>query len=165
MKEKVYIQADASHKIGTLDHTWNYIGYDECNYTHCPGGIELLEKFSRLEKEKPYYVRAHHMLCTGNRRGDVVLTLDHLPMKGNVRVQHYRIDALHSNACAEWERQGRPDWPDEKQRLAILARSGLEFYEPPAVLQIRDGRLEQQFTLPTHGISLLIIENAGCQAE
>ena len=67
MKETVRVMVDASADAGRLEHTWNYIGYDECNYTHSPGGMELLGKFGRLEK--PYYVRCHHMLCTGNLHG------------------------------------------------------------------------------------------------
>lgn len=67
MNEKVEVRVDAGRWLGTLDHTWNYIGYDECNYTHSPGGMALIEKFGKLEK--PYYVRAHHMLCTGIMHG------------------------------------------------------------------------------------------------
>ena len=63
MSNKTVINIDASKWMGTLGHTWNYIGYDECNYTHSPGGMQLLSKLGRLEK--PYYVRAHHLLCTG----------------------------------------------------------------------------------------------------
>ncbi len=67
MNEKVEVRVDAGRWLGTLDHTWNYIGYDECNYTHAPGGMALIEKFGKLEK--PYYMRAHHMLCTGIMHG------------------------------------------------------------------------------------------------
>ena len=63
MNEKVSVKVDAKKWLSPLLHTWNYIGYDECNYTHSPGGMELLSKFGKLEN--PYYVRAHHMLCTG----------------------------------------------------------------------------------------------------
>ena len=63
MSEQVQVTVDASTRCGELAHTWNYIGYDECNYTHSPGGMELIGKFGRLEK--PWYMRAHHMLCTG----------------------------------------------------------------------------------------------------
>lgn len=63
MEKIVTVCADAAARRGELKHNWNYIGYDECNYTHSPGGIELIKKFGRLEK--PYYIRAHHMLCTG----------------------------------------------------------------------------------------------------
>lgn len=67
MTEKVIVEVDSSKSAGKLAHTWNYIGYDECNYTHSPGGEELIAKFGNLEK--PYYMRAHHMLCTGNLHG------------------------------------------------------------------------------------------------
>ena len=67
MNGKVQVNVDAARRTGRLEHTWNYIGYDECNYTHSPGGMALIAKFGGMEK--PYYVRAHHMLCTGNRHG------------------------------------------------------------------------------------------------
>ena len=67
MGERVEVRVDAGRWLGKLNHTWNYIGYDECNYTHSPGGMALIEKFGNLEK--PYYLRAHHMLCTGNMHG------------------------------------------------------------------------------------------------
>ena len=67
MNNIVSITADANDWRGDLKHNWNYIGYDECNYTHSPGGMALIRKFGRLEK--PYYIRAHHMLCTGNCHG------------------------------------------------------------------------------------------------
>lgn len=67
MAEHVDVRVDCGKWTGKLAHTWNYIGYDECNYTHSPGGMALLEKFGKLEK--PYYVRAHHMLCTGIMHG------------------------------------------------------------------------------------------------
>ena len=67
MQETVKVSVDASAWVEKLAHTWNYIGYDECNYTHSPGGMELIRKFGALEK--PYYIRAHHMLCTGNMHG------------------------------------------------------------------------------------------------
>jgi len=67
MNKLIVIEVDAAAWEGELAHTWNYVGYDECNYTHSPGGMELIRKFGRLEK--PYYMRAHHMLCTGNCHG------------------------------------------------------------------------------------------------
>ena len=66
MSEPVSVYVDAGKWIGELGHHWNYIGYDECNYTLTPGGAELIGKFGKLEK--PYHFRAHHMLCNGNGR-------------------------------------------------------------------------------------------------
>ena len=99
----------------------------------------------------------HHDDWDRKETYDVSLSLENLPMEGEVRVTHLRIDAEHSNAFAEWVRQGKPDWPDESQRGAILARSGLESFEPSCRVQIRNRTLNLSFPLPTHGISLLEI--------
>ncbi len=49
MSDSVRVCVDVSRQIGKLEHHWNYIGYDECNYTHSPGGQALIEKIARLE--------------------------------------------------------------------------------------------------------------------
>lgn len=64
----VQIRVDAGQDLGIMPHNWNYIGYDEINYTHTPEGEALLAKFGALQ-DKPYYVRVHHLLCTGNCHG------------------------------------------------------------------------------------------------
>ena len=64
----VAVKVDAGQWLGELPHNWNYIGYDEINYTYTPEGQELLAKFMALQ-EKPYYIRAHHLLVTGNCHG------------------------------------------------------------------------------------------------
>jgi xylan 1,4-beta-xylosidase len=64
----INIKVDASQVLGEMSHNWNYIGYDEINYTYTPEGQELLAKFMAMQ-EKPYYIRTHHLLCTGNCHG------------------------------------------------------------------------------------------------
>ena len=96
---------------------------------------------------------------------DVSLVLENLPAEGSVRITHHRIDREHSNACAEWERQGCPDWPDGKQRAAILARSGPELLGPPEDAAVTGGCLDLRFTLPTHAVSLLTIRPASPEGE
>jgi len=91
---------------------------------------------------------------------DIDLVLDNLPMEGKVQIRHLRIDAEHSNAYAEWERQGRPNYPNEGQMAAIKARSGLEYCEAPETVLVHEGKLQRKFTLPTHGISFLEIVKA-----
>ena len=99
----------------------------------------------------------HHDDWDRDETFDITLTLENLPFTGEMYLTHYRIDAQHSNACAEWERLGRPDWPNEGQKAAIIARSGLEFYEAPERVRIQNGKLERRFELPVHGISMLEI--------
>ncbi len=68
------ISVNVTRDQGVFPRTWQYIGYDECNLTLTPAGRELLAKFGALSRGGPanrddpahYYVRAHHMLCTGN---------------------------------------------------------------------------------------------------
>ncbi len=97
----------------------------------------------------------HHDDWDRQETFDISLTLENLPMEGEVTVTHLRIDADHSNPCAEWIRQGRPDWPDDAQRAAILARSALEPFEAPRTVLIRNHTLSLSFPLPTHAVSLL----------
>jgi xylan 1,4-beta-xylosidase len=66
--KKIQIRVDAGNPGNDLKHGWRYIGYDECNYTQAPEGRELLRKFGQLE-DAPYYVRTHHLFCTGNCHG------------------------------------------------------------------------------------------------
>lgn len=66
--KKVSIKVDTKRTIGELEHVWRYIGYDECNFTNTPEGMDLIEKFGKLG-DAPYYMRTHFMLCTGNCRG------------------------------------------------------------------------------------------------
>lgn len=103
-------------------------------------------------------IYCHHDDWDWKENFDIHLKINNLPMKGCVKVMHYRIDATHSNAYAEWERQGRPNYPNEGQMNAIKARSGIELFEAPETMMIHEGRLEKSFSLPTHGISLLMIE-------
>ncbi|HEY5561195.1 MAG TPA: hypothetical protein VIK72_05450 [Clostridiaceae bacterium] len=66
--KKLQIRVDAGNPLNELKRAWRYIGYDECNYTQAPEGKELLRKFGQL-KDAPYYVRTHHLFCTGNCHG------------------------------------------------------------------------------------------------
>lgn len=68
MSKQVKIQVDASKVTGVQEHLWRYIGYDECNYSYIPEGVDLLNKFAALG-DAPYYFRTHFMFCTGNCHG------------------------------------------------------------------------------------------------
>ena len=68
LSKRVAVRVDAGIQMGKLPHNWTYIGYDEINYTYTPDGRELLAKFMALQ-DGPYYVRTHHLFCTGNCHG------------------------------------------------------------------------------------------------
>jgi xylan 1,4-beta-xylosidase len=88
----------------------------------------------------------------------VEVVIDHLPLPGSAwRVEHYRIDAEHSNAYAEWLRQGSPMYPSGEQRAQIKSRAGLELLEPACLLSSADIPLKLNFPLPVRAVSLLVI--------
>ena len=103
-------------------------------------------------------VYCHHDDWDLKETFDINLEIENLPKDSNVKITHYRIDEEHSNAYSEWVRQGRPNYPNEAQKQAILSRSGLEFNCEPYESKIENGKLSEKFTLPTHAISLLVIE-------
>ena len=75
-------------------------------------------------------------------------------------VQHYRIDESHSNAYAEWVRQGKPTYPPPGQLAAIKARDGLELLHAPQEVMVSEGKVTLQFAMPVHSISLLVVTPA-----
>lgn len=89
--KKIDIEVDARKIIGKLNRNWRYIGYDECNYTQTPEGINLIGHFGALE-ERPYYIRMHHLFCTGNCLG--------APKWGSTNI--YSEDA-EGNPVYHWE--------------------------------------------------------------
>ncbi len=111
-------------------------------------------------EEMQLLIYCHHDDWDVQQVFDIDLLLENLPMEGRVHMEHYRIDAEHSNAYAEWVRQGKPNYPSSGQREAILTRSGLEYCEAPQTLLVHDGRIAHRFQLPVHGISLLRIKKA-----
>ncbi|MGI6366838.1 MAG: GH39 family glycosyl hydrolase [Anaerolineae bacterium] len=109
---------------------------------------------------------SHHDDWERPERSTVTLELEGLPPEAAAaRVEHYRIDGQHSNAWAEWLRQGRPRYPAGGQREAILSRAGLELLEPPRELPLEEGALALKLEMPAHSVSLLRIVPQRAPAE
>ncbi len=100
----------------------------------------------------------HHDDWDAQGAHEIDLEIANLPFgDGAFTVTHYRMDDAHSNAYAEWVRQGQPMYPAHGQRAAIKAREGLELVAPPQRVALLDGKLKLNFAMPIHGISLLKI--------
>lgn len=100
----------------------------------------------------------HHDNWDLKEEWDVELDVTNLPFDASrYKVTHYRIDAIHSNAYPEWIRQGKPLFPAGGQKTALQARAGLEMLTPPTVVNVVDGKVRLTFSLPVHGISLLLL--------
>lgn len=61
------MRVDGSARSERLGHVWSYFGYDECNYTTTAGGQQLIKDLVAINAE-PVYLRAHHLLTSGDCR-------------------------------------------------------------------------------------------------
>jgi len=75
----------------------------------------------------------------------------------SVTVEHYRIDAEHSNAYEAWKRIGSPQSPSPEQYAQLEKAGQLEMLGAPERLDARDGSVRISFTLPRQGVSLLTL--------
>jgi len=72
-------------------------------------------------------------------------------------VEHFRVDADHSNSYAEWKRMGSPQSlsSTEYQRLEHAAQ--LQLLGSPSWVSVDNGEVHLHFTLPRQGLSLVRI--------
>lgn len=86
------------------------------------------------------------------------LTLDHLPQSARAaRVEHFSIDATHSNAYEAWKKLGSPAELTPDQRAALQLAGQLARVGEATDLQIDAGQANIQFPLPRQAVSLLVI--------
>jgi xylan 1,4-beta-xylosidase len=64
-QEPVSIRVDATVSQGPFKPITAYFGYDEPNYTYMKYGPKLVSELSAMSPV-PVYIRAHHLLCTGD---------------------------------------------------------------------------------------------------
>lgn len=62
---EVKIDVDAGQRIGSYRPIWNWVGYDEPNYTYTPDGKKLLGQLAELSRE-PVRMRTHNLLTSGD---------------------------------------------------------------------------------------------------
>jgi xylan 1,4-beta-xylosidase len=78
--------------------------------------------------------------------------------RGTARLQHFRIDAEHSNAYAAWVKMGSPQPPSPTQYAALEKASELARLPGPTTVEVVGGRVDLTFTLPRQGVSLIVLE-------
>jgi xylan 1,4-beta-xylosidase len=90
---------------------------------------------------------------------DAKLTLENLPVAtGMAKIEHFTIDADHSNAYAAWQRMGSPQHPTPQQYSELERAGQLAHGEPIAPVQIRDGVVTLNLRLPRQAVSLLVVQ-------
>ena len=72
-------------------------------------------------------------------------------------IEHFRIDAHHSNAFTAWKQMGSPQSPSPEQYEQLQSAGQLQLLTSPAWIPIERGKAHLQFTLPRQALSLLRI--------
>lgn len=95
---------------------------------------------------------------------DVSLELTNLPTRArSFVVEHYVIDATHSNAYTAWQKMGSPQAPRAEQ-YAELERAGqLATGDAISPVAVSDRAATVKFTLARQGVSLLVLRDANAQ--
>jgi xylan 1,4-beta-xylosidase len=70
-------------------------------------------------------------------------------------VEHFRIDAAHSNAFEVWKAMGSPAHPSEEQFRALDAAGQLQLLSSPEWVTATNGALTLKFDLPRQAVSLI----------
>lgn len=114
---------------------------------------------TRTEKSASVIVWHHHDDGAPGPMVPVHLNVDRLPPKvEEVRMSHWRIDARHSNAYTAWREFGAPQNPTPGQIEALKRASELALLEPAKVIRVADRKIEMDFDLPRHAVSLVKLE-------
>ena len=72
-----------------------------------------------------------------------------------VRLQHFRIDATHSNAYTVWQGMGSPQHPTTAQQAQLESAGGLQMLVLPTSMKVANGTLTLPIDLPRESVSLL----------
>jgi xylan 1,4-beta-xylosidase len=72
-----------------------------------------------------------------------------------VLLEHFRIDATHSNAYTAWLALGSPQHPTPDQYTALQQAGQLQLLDAPTWLDVVDGTLTLPITLPRQATTLL----------
>ena len=70
-------------------------------------------------------------------------------------LEHFRIDADHSNAFTSWKEMGSPQSPTAEQYEQLQRAGQLQLLNSPAWTPITQGTAHLQFALPRQGLSLV----------
>jgi len=90
---------------------------------------------------------------------DVCVTVTGIPAGvKRVLLEHYRIDETHSNAYTAWKNMGSPQSPTPDQYAQLKAAGQLELLTSPTWLDVDDGKVIIDASLPRQAVSLLLLK-------
>jgi xylan 1,4-beta-xylosidase len=98
-------------------------------------------------------------LTTNGADNTVTLVINNLPFANgqHLTVNHYRVDSLHSNPYAVWQRLNKPPSPSAAQWDSLRAHQNLEMIEPQSTIQYAGASISKNFAMPRWSVSLITI--------
>jgi xylan 1,4-beta-xylosidase len=118
------------------------------------GGPDVNALGSRGSRTIAVLVWNYHDDDVPAQASQIELKIDGVPAD-RPTLEHYRIDADHSNAYEAWKKMGSPAEPSTDQYRALELAGQLERLEPPRVLEARAASVTVTFELPRQAVSLL----------
>ena len=85
----------------------------------------------------------------------IELKITGLPAAKRVLVEHFRIDATHSNAFEAWKAMGSPQQPSQLQYRELEAAGQLQLLSSPEWVTEENSALTLDFDLPRQAASLI----------
>jgi xylan 1,4-beta-xylosidase len=76
-------------------------------------------------------------------------------VKGEAKLQHFRIDEAHSNAFSAWKRLGSPQRPTPEQYEQLERAGRLQEMEGAPTVPVQSRQATIKFSLPRQAVSLL----------
>jgi xylan 1,4-beta-xylosidase len=70
-------------------------------------------------------------------------------------IEHFRVDANHSNSFAAWKQMGSPQSPSPEQYDKLQSAGQLQLLESPRWASIVGHQIQVEFALPRQGLSLV----------
>jgi len=89
---------------------------------------------------------------------NVELTLANLPVTASTaEIEHFAIEADHSNAYTAWQRMGSPQHPKPQQYAKLVQAGELALGEPIGPVPIQAGVADVWLAIPRQAVSLLVV--------
>jgi len=131
---------------------------DEIAKTGVQGKPDINALATRKNREVQILVWNYHDDDIAAAPAPIDLNVARLPSSnGRYLIEHYRIDANHSNAFTAWKEMGSLQSPSPAQQERLEAMGQLQLLDSPSWKNVEDGAIHLEFALPRQGLSLVRI--------
>ena len=113
---------------------------------------------SRKEREVEILIWNYHDDDVSAQDAPIEMIISGIPGgTTHALLEHFRVDANHSNSFAAWKQMGSPQSPSPEQYQELEQAAQLQLLESPRWVPMTDSALHLKFSLPRQGLSLIRI--------